>query len=252
MNVKFNFAAILAVFFIGGLVCFSSCDDKNISVTGVSLNKQTLSLVAGETEQLSVTVLPAGATNKDVIWISSDTTVVTVNNGLVTSVLAGTATIQVITKDGVFKDECEVAVSAQAGTAVVRFGSDYWLSDIIAVTLSSKSGNIFFEFAKTNLDTYPFVLFSTPNTTGTTTFIDKENNDAHYCEYYAETSIIEGKNTYGDWLALAGDINITEYADDKISGTINMTMFSAKEADEGKEHPEERKMTVYFSKLDVQ
>jgi len=70
-------------------------------VTGISLNKPTLSLTAcGATGPLVATVFPANATNQAVTWTTSNATVATVVNGIVTPVGAGTATITVTTQDG--------------------------------------------------------------------------------------------------------------------------------------------------------
>ena len=80
-------------------------------MTGVSLDKTTLSLSAGDTEQLTETVAPSDATDKGVTWESTDEDVATVASGLVTAVAAGTATITVKTDDGSYTATCEVTVS---------------------------------------------------------------------------------------------------------------------------------------------
>ena len=83
-----------------------------VSVSGVSLNKTSLTLEAGETAALTATVTPANAANKSVTWSSSDTTVATVADGVVTAVAAGTATITVTTADGGKTATCTVTVVA--------------------------------------------------------------------------------------------------------------------------------------------
>ena len=81
-------------------------------VTGVSLNKNTLSLFVGGTEQLTATIEPDNATNKSVTWSSSNADVATVSNqGLVTAKTAGTATITVTTNDGTKTANCTVTVN---------------------------------------------------------------------------------------------------------------------------------------------
>ena len=83
---------------------------KEIAVTGISLNKSAITLYQNEEEVLTALIKPADALNKDVIWISSDTSVATVNMGKVTAVSGGTAAITVKTVDGGYTAVCEVTV----------------------------------------------------------------------------------------------------------------------------------------------
>ena len=86
----------------------------NVPVESVSLDKTSLGLTEGETAQLTATVEPEDASNKNVTWESSNTNVATVNNGEVTAVSAGTATITVTTVDGGKTDTCTVTVREEA------------------------------------------------------------------------------------------------------------------------------------------
>lgn len=84
-----------------------------VAVSGVSLNKTTTSIEAGQSEQLTATVLPANADNKSVTWASDNTSVATVDqNGNVTALAPGTATITVTTTDGNKTATCTVTVTA--------------------------------------------------------------------------------------------------------------------------------------------
>lgn len=66
----------------------------NVAVTGVTLNKTTLSKAVGATETLIATVAPSNATNKTVTWSSSDPTVATVDStGKVTPLKVGSTNI---------------------------------------------------------------------------------------------------------------------------------------------------------------
>ena len=86
----------------------------NVLVTGVSLDEDTLSLIAGgEVGSLIATIAPTTATNKNVTWTSSDEAVATVEDGTVTPLTVGTTTITVTTVDGEFTDTCVVTVSAE-------------------------------------------------------------------------------------------------------------------------------------------
>ncbi|MCM1440966.1 MAG: Ig domain-containing protein [Roseburia sp.] len=82
-----------------------------INVTGVSINKTTLSLEVGDEETLTATVLPSNATDKSVTWKSSDSSVAKVENGKVTALKAGTATITAIAGDK--SAACAVTVKAK-------------------------------------------------------------------------------------------------------------------------------------------
>ena len=73
--------------------CEVTVTPRTISVESITLNKTQLSLVKGATETLAAIVLPTTATDKAVTWKSSDTAVATVENGVVTAVAAGNATI---------------------------------------------------------------------------------------------------------------------------------------------------------------
>lgn len=82
--------------------------DDDIGVTGISINKKDLSLMVGETQQLTATVTPENAVPAE--WSSSDTTVVTVNEaGLVTAVAVGKAVVTASVEG--FSADCQVTVS---------------------------------------------------------------------------------------------------------------------------------------------
>lgn len=84
-----------------------------VNVTGVSLNKTSASMMVGEKLNLTATVAPANATNKLVSWTSSDETVATVSNGVVSAKKAGNTTITVKTADGNKTATCDVNVTAK-------------------------------------------------------------------------------------------------------------------------------------------
>ena len=81
-------------------------------VTEVKLDKTAVSLKAGETAQLTATVLPDNAADKTVTWTSSDEKVATVVNGKITAVAAGKATITATA--GGKSAACTVTVTKEA------------------------------------------------------------------------------------------------------------------------------------------
>jgi len=88
--------------------------DKNVKVTGVELNKTSLTLAEGASETLIATVSPDDATNIKVTWSSSEPSVATVNGGTVTAIKAGSAVITVKTTDGGKTATCNVTVTPPA------------------------------------------------------------------------------------------------------------------------------------------
>ena len=91
------------------------------SVTGISLDKPTLSLKNGEKATLTATVYPDSASDKNVLWTTSDPKVASVTDGVVTATGKGTATITAIAEDGKMLASCAVTVVQQAtGVALNR------------------------------------------------------------------------------------------------------------------------------------
>jgi len=90
-----------------------------ISVTGVTLDQNSLNLSVGGSADLTETVNPSNADNKTVSWDSDNTAVATVNSsGLVTAVAAGSATITVTTADGGFTATSAVTVNSTPPTSL--------------------------------------------------------------------------------------------------------------------------------------
>lgn len=94
---------------LDGDIARCSVTVEPISVTGISLDKTSLHLLVGDTETLSATITPDNATSPSISWDTSDKEVVLVENGVVTAVGAGTATITAISSS--FVAECLVEVS---------------------------------------------------------------------------------------------------------------------------------------------
>lgn len=84
-----------------------------VPVTGVKLDKTSLTLQETDSATLTATVDPADATNKNVNWESNDTSIATVDaSGKVTAISAGNATITAIAADGSGESaSCSVTVT---------------------------------------------------------------------------------------------------------------------------------------------
>lgn len=95
---------------------FASCGPQEpevvvVDVSEVSVSPTTLSLVAGDTANLTATVSPSNATDKTVRWSSSNSLVASVDNGKVTAVAEGSANITATA--GGKSATCEVTVTAK-------------------------------------------------------------------------------------------------------------------------------------------
>ncbi len=95
-----------------GVLAATACD-KTVYVTGVKLDRSSLTLQLNngtKSEKLTATVEPEDAENQSITWKSSAPAVAEVNEGVVTAVSVGTATITVTTLDGSYSASCNVTV----------------------------------------------------------------------------------------------------------------------------------------------
>lgn len=80
-------------------------------VTGVTLRRIAIVMGTGDETSVGVTITPDNATNKDVIWSSTDDRIATVNDGKIVAHAEGNVSIIVRTEDGNYTSECIVCVS---------------------------------------------------------------------------------------------------------------------------------------------
>ena len=85
-------------------------EPATVAVTGVALDKTSLTLKVGQTSSLIAQIIPSDATNQNISWSSSNTAAAIVSGGVVTANAEGTAKITVKTKDGGFEAYCNVTV----------------------------------------------------------------------------------------------------------------------------------------------
>ena len=91
----------------------------NVPVTGVTLSTNNVSININEQYTLTATVQPTNATNKNLSYTTSNSSVVTVSSGVITGIAAGNAYITVTTQDGSYSATCQVTVidnSSSGGT----------------------------------------------------------------------------------------------------------------------------------------
>ena len=88
-------------------------NDNIVKLNSISLDKKNITLNINESRILSVTYNPQNATDKTVTWKSSNSNIVKVdNNGKLTALAEGIATITVTSNDGKHEAKCNITVNA--------------------------------------------------------------------------------------------------------------------------------------------
>lgn len=98
--------------------CIIYVVEDSINVTGISLNQNTMTAYVGDTPNLIATIQPSNATNKNIIWSSTNTSVATINDGLISALSAGTTTLSATTIDGGFSSYCSLTVIEETLTEI--------------------------------------------------------------------------------------------------------------------------------------
>jgi len=104
--------------------CTVTVSAKVIDVTGIEVDPANLTLKEGEKHTLTVKFIPEDATNKNVTWRSSNTTVATVSeDGEVTALAEGKSKVIATTEDGGHEALCEVTVNVDDALKGISFAS---------------------------------------------------------------------------------------------------------------------------------
>lgn len=172
---------------------------ETVLVNSVSLDKTNLELTEGDTETLTATVAPDNATDKNVTWSTSDVSVATVTDGVVTAVSAGTATITVTAQsDNTKSATCTVTVTA----ATVP---------VTGVTLSQTQASLYYN--------------GTPNTLTLTATVVPANATDKAVTWTSSNSAVATVDSSGNVTAVApGTAAITATADGGKTATCLVTV----------------------------
>ena len=115
-------------------------------VTTVLLEPDDIEMVAGNDTTLSILILPETATVKELNWLTSDASVATAQNGIISAIAAGTATITAKTTDGSNK---------QATVLVTVYSDEDAIEEILEddkeVTIYTLSGTRLDRITKTGI-----------------------------------------------------------------------------------------------------
>jgi unsaturated rhamnogalacturonyl hydrolase len=141
-----------------GLTSSAQVTVSSIPVTGVTVNPALTLLKVGDQSALTAIIEPANATNQNVTWNSSNTSVATVSSsGVVTALAEGTANITVTTADGNFTSVCPVTsylihitgISVTPSTAAITVGENITLTASVTPT---DANNLNYTWSTSNND----------------------------------------------------------------------------------------------------
>lgn len=126
---------------LSGVICSCSGKEETTAsnpVKAITLNSTSLSLIVGETATITATISPSDASNKKIIWSSSNANVATVNDGEVSAIAVGTADIIAVSDDSGKSATCHIKVTGGSGeingTPVIT--GDYSYDGYTTVVLS--------------------------------------------------------------------------------------------------------------------
>ena len=166
-----------------------------VQALGVTLDRDFIQINEDENTVLTATVMPSDTTNKTLMWTTSDSSVVTVNNGVIKAVSAGTATITVTTATGL-TDTCQVTV--------IKNG-------IIFKTLKLVGTDV---YGKVSNTTTSFSFLNEVVTSGNATYELYRDMECEYIIRSKTASLVVGDNTF----------YILEYQSGEVSALYEVTI----------------------------
>lgn len=99
----------------GNIVGFTT--EQPVLSTSLTFSESLIELYVGDTKRLDYDIFPTDATVKNLSWTSSNNYIVSVDNGIITAVRSGIATITVKTMDGSnLSAQCQIKVLAPIKT----------------------------------------------------------------------------------------------------------------------------------------
>lgn len=171
--------------------------EADIGVTGIKLDRNTVSMKYGRTIELKATITPENATNREITWTSNNEEVATVNQGKVYSLSPGKATITATTVDGSYKATCEVTVE-DVTEDELTINTGYGVNDEEG-TIEGISGGETVEEIKGNIES-----------NGTVTIVNRDGEEIEEGEKVGTGSkviITKEEETVEYMVIVKGDIN---------------------------------------------
>lgn len=206
-NFVFGLCLIISLFASCGGDDNSPVEVPDVAVKGVSLSSNSLKIEKGTTNELRALITPTNATNKNVIWVSSNSSVATISNtGLITAVSPGTTIISVVTMDGQYKAECNVTVLSKVQSitldktelTIVEGGEETLVAAILPEDASNK--NVIWKSADESIAKVSSTGVVTALKIGKTT-VTATSEDGHFnatCAINVESGTNINYKPYGD------------------------------------------------------
>lgn len=208
-----------------------------VAVTSVKLDSTSITLIEGESQALNATVYPSNAENQKVLWSSSNSSVASVKEGVVTALKVGNATIIAKTDDGGKTASCTVIVEAKniPVTGVILDKTSYEITEGEEFTLTATinpenatNKNVSWSSSNTNIATVSngTVIALAPGQT-TITAITEDGGRTATCEVIVNKRIYHVENItlnleiaslmIGDELTLIATISPTNATDKTVT-----------------------------------
>ena len=107
-------------------------------VESVTFSKNEYQVIAGRTEQVRVTVLPATANDRSVTWTSSDESIATIRNGLISGKKAGSCTVYCTSNSNPEVSGSATVVISQLVTRVENMNSPGEMNLLVGETVQTR------------------------------------------------------------------------------------------------------------------
>ena len=108
---KYRIIFIILVAVVVGVFAYVFLSNNTVDISSISLESNVISLIAGESKKVNVTITPSNATDKTLLWESSNPGVANVTqDGTIMGISAGETIITVKSKDGNVYNKCLVKV----------------------------------------------------------------------------------------------------------------------------------------------
>lgn len=123
---------------------FLQAESKFGLVSSISLNEQSVELMVGKCRTISATIQPVTASNKELLWSSSDETIVKVKNGTITAISVGHAIITASSTDGSnISAQCNVTVTESNSENIIPSDMSSIKNTVYASSFTIRAGNQF-------------------------------------------------------------------------------------------------------------